>query len=521
MSRPTTITTFVPFSTWSPDLGIFSNPGLVRAFNMVPFGDGGLVTPGGHSIAHTLAATPIGLGSHVDTSKLFYGATAALYDFVVGGAEEDRSGAVYTAEALPIGWRFLGFGGDIIATGGLTQRPQYMDADAAAGTNFADLLDATTLARTDLCPRYACCVGQHIMIGNLRDAFPAPDVDYPDRVWLSAINNARRFGTQLTDPALLTTYQDLYDDYGHITGLSGGNDYAYIFKHRAIYRMDFAGPFGLTFKPVSIGAGCGYPRSIIEVSGDIYFWSKNGPAVIRQGGTVVHLASTAMSRQLLDDELRKDPQSDYLFVRSQPHAWHCAHTRCVCWSYHYEDAVGAIFLAHLVHNTDTGKWSLIRKAVPLLTGVGGVATRADLGSAWEFGSNQYVAASNKSLYVLTGTQRESASAKTPYIVCRELLGDKYTTAKIVRVRPRLRMIDSGFVVTVTAVSYNEMMLGTAIQTTTGNSDDNIDGSGHISLETDIAQAFTLQVDFTFSDVSAVLEFDGVEVEFDVSATKGP
>lgn len=525
MSRPTTVTTFVPFSTWSPDLGLYDNPGLMEAENLIPFGDGGFCTPLAWDSGYALTKAALGIGTHPDTTNLFYGATDDLREVVLDVSDTQRRGAVYTAEALPIGWSFVPFGGDIIAVGGITQRPQYRDADTAG--NFADLLDATTLARTDLMPRYACPVGQHIMFGYINDATPAPDVLYPDRVWISAINNARRFGTQATDPTLLTTYQDLYDDYGHITGLSGGNDYAYIFKQKAIYRMDFAGPFGLTFKPIALGTGTVAPHSIVEVDGDVYFWSGNGPAVIRQGGTVVNLVSTSMSRMLMSQDNGYPSLYYGLSFNTnigRTRGWFCPFSRCVCWTY---DAtvytIGDAAAATLALQVDSGTWGYIHQQVSTDELVRGAAAKYLVpGNKWEFGGLQFMASGNATprIYRYTGATADSV-VTTSRQICRELLGDKYTSAKVVRVRPRLRHSVDNITFDLVVRSFNDTIGQGATQETTVD-ETSLDASGYLSCETDIAQVFefSLTIGGALQPTERIYELAGIEVEFDVADTKG-
>lgn len=510
---PTPITKFLPFNTWTPDAGVYDNGGLIEAKNLIPHGDGGFISPLQWDLAQTLTVTPVGVGTHPDTSKVFYGSVDQLRDVAVGGAEEDRSGAVYTATS----WNFQAFGGDIIAVGGTAQRPQYMDADAAAATNFADLLDATTLGNFDLKPKYVCTVGQRVMFGNMVNAVGGATLD--NRVWISAVNNARRFGTQLTDPALLTTYQDLYDDYGFITGLSGGSDYAYIFKPRAIYRMDFAGPYGLTFKPISIGTGTVSPRSIVSVDGDVYFWGLQGPAVIRAGGTVVPLSNPALAR-LLDSGDASYPLSFwelfYNFSRSGTCGWFCPYTRTINWTFDATTYGGNFQVATVAYQVDSGRWGYTvvdSGAQPVLQGM---ATAHPLTQRWEYGRLQYAAIGGK-LSRLLAAQGEYRLT-TGRIVSRDLLGDKFTTSKIVRVRPRMRSTLGSDSYTVTIRSYADLYSDTLVQETVVT--DNWDGSGYISVEADIAQAFDIRFEIAASS-GRIYELSGIEVEFDVSSTKGP
>lgn len=501
-------------SQWRPDLGVFRNASLLRATNVYPVGEDGLASAPLLASSYALTATCLGIGTHPDTTNLFYGSTANLREVVFGTSDTNRSGAVYTAEAFPWGWRFQAWGGDIIAVGGSTQRPQYRDADVAG--NFADLLDATTIARTDLKPRYISTIGQRVIIGHITDALAGP-ATYPNRVWWSATDNARRYGTPTTDPTLRTDYQELPDDYGEITGLQGGSDYCYIFKRRAIYRMTLGGAFGFAFAPIAIGTGTVASRSIVPVDGDVYFWGPGGPCVLRQGGVLVNLANTSFSR-ILTDNNPNSPAVDLLYNQSpsMTHGWYCPFSRCVCWTYFYEDSGGGDHFATLALHLETGRWGLVDfddagSSEPR----GVVSLYPTATNPYGFGRLQTFVDANNNARRFSFPNMSAVRLTTGVTLVSELLAPKYTSARIIRVRPRFRSTASAQEFDIAVNTYDNP-LTVDFPTNTYTSDETaVDEGGFALLETSYSQAFQFDVQFPEAASEVIPEIDGLDVQIEV------
>src|SRR6185503_18640420 len=115
-----------------------------------------------------------------------------------------------------------------------------------------------------------------------------------------ATDDIRFYSDAQADPDKRTGFQDLNDDYGPITGLISGSDYAYVAKTRCWYRMDAGGPFDYQFKPFGIGMGCILSHSICKLGDTIYYWSRSGPMRIRPGLEPEPLGDGAWERTLKD-----------------------------------------------------------------------------------------------------------------------------------------------------------------------------------------------------------------------------
>lgn len=552
---------FIPLTQWTPDRGIYSNDGAVLVENLWPVGTSEYATPLILQSVKTLTGLAVGsLVIHPDGPNLYYGTTADLYqvDAQFPYTETVRSGAVYTPDATSRYWRFLVWGGDVLAAGGYTQRPQYRDADAGAG-NFADLLDATSLANNDLKPRYMAAMGLRVLFANMVNATAGTTL--PHRVWWSATNNARRFGTSATDPALRTGFQDLFDDYGQIMGICAGADYAYIFKQRAIYRMSLGGAFGFDFRLVTTQYGTTSDRSLVPVGDDVYFWSESGPAVLRSGGQVVPLANAAMSRYLLEQSLPEGVPITHYVSCVTPSAvigWYDASSRSVCWTYNAQndDVVANNPIVTLVVSTESGRMGYYNHTFDL-EAVGGeteangyfsptlVATRPFVSTdKWEFGAQSYFF-HNDSLggYKLLRWNKRRTRPCTVIlqsVTPRNLLGVE--EAKILRVRPRYAMT-CPYNVTSTAqliVSWRAYQAigrrGFRSYTVTASQSGSVtetlasglDTQGWVDVETMSAVDFELTFRFTnfaygspsFTDVAErIYELDGFDIEFETGAAR--
>lgn len=211
--------------------------------------------------------------------------------------------------------QFASFGDSIYAACFDGTNGHFVSA-ATPSTNFATFVTATAPVTYSPLPRYVSTIKNHLLIANVESQttlgeFTANTV-YPNLVMWSATDNPARWGDELTanyPETVGSSYQQLYDEYGPITGLCGGMDYAYIFKPRAIYRMD--GP-EWTFHPVVTGAGTVYPNSIVRFYNDVYFWGPCGPARLRYGSSEVENIGLGKVQRAITDSSNLD-FFDYVF----------------------------------------------------------------------------------------------------------------------------------------------------------------------------------------------------------------
>lgn len=302
----------IPFAQFTPDGGRLNNPGLLNADNVAPFGASGFVPI---SAINRIAFTPtdeyfaqiLDTGSPQDSISKYAVAGAVTYipldeDFykvfvatmsgisgeedrcrLIGFQFENSDGSVTGVGGTtivpgdsiqPEGVFFAVYGDSVVAVGGHDMTPLIF-VDASTSTGAAGLISGSPI--NSIKPKYVAVIGLRLLLGNLNEM---GDIK-PNRVRWSATDNIRYYGDAATDPDLRTGFQDLHDEYGPITGLVGGTDYAYVAKANCWYRMDFGGPFDFQFKPFAIGHGCRFPHSIVKFGESVYFWGPYGPAVIR------------------------------------------------------------------------------------------------------------------------------------------------------------------------------------------------------------------------------------------------
>ncbi len=324
----------IPFSQFVPDGGRLVNPGLLNADNVAPFSQSGFVPISTLTKDFGRAGAPaLILAVPQDSIQQFALGGACVfipssdqapfnyigyyYKVFVGSVvgisgREDKASisewkisidgttalqATHAITAADIvqaeGWFFTVYGDSVIAVAGHSAVPLiYIDAT----NDLAGFVALSSGGSVSPQPKFVSSIGLRLLVANTKEGATV----YPNRVRWSATDNVRYFGEANTDPALRTGHQDLNDEYGPITGLVGGSDYAYIAKARCWYRMDFGGPFDFQFKPFAIGHGCLFPHSIVKFGGDIYFWGPYGPAVIRGVSDPEPLGLGIFNRSLKD-----------------------------------------------------------------------------------------------------------------------------------------------------------------------------------------------------------------------------
>lgn len=305
--------TFIPFGQMAPDAGEFGNGNLVLARDVVPVFGGYASCPGMKDVYPvTMAANDVlyGFHSHTNSSReqrYFIATQGRILGFGTATLDGDltRAAGAYTTNLVTTdgyGGQFYSFGIYVIFTNGNDAIQYRSGDDDLLATKFTTMTnesggvlavaDGVTLVR----PRaqFVSSIKNHLVIANVDltvgndtagvacgGAFDTLAAQrYPELVWWSATDNITRFGSEGATPSLIGTgYQPLYDDYGHITGLAGGED-LYVFKERCIYRM--SGP-PFTFELISGSVGTTFPNSIVRLGNEIYFWGNAGPCVISGG----------------------------------------------------------------------------------------------------------------------------------------------------------------------------------------------------------------------------------------------
>lgn len=295
----------IPLLDWTPDKGELNNSGLSQVYGAVPTPSGWACPPivavKGQTDAKLITlGVSAAYGFHIHSvcdTNLY---TPQLYYYIGTGGDLFRSttnDSLLMVPAKPIpggfsptpasGWQFASYGNSIVATD-FSSHIQYA---ATPTTDFADMITYTTPDSYRPKARFVSSIKQHLLLGHIKFA-TAPSAtittsalsltSYPDMVMWSATDNIRRFGDPggcASTSVVGSDFQLLSDDYGAITGVSGG-DFAYIFKERAIYLME-GPPF--QFRRIVSGIGTIYPNSIVRYHDDVYFWGPGGPYRLRDG----------------------------------------------------------------------------------------------------------------------------------------------------------------------------------------------------------------------------------------------
>lgn len=200
------------------------------------------------------------------------------------------------------GGSFCAFGKYMIYTNKV-DAPQYRDVTTA--TAFAPLITTTAPTGSSSVTgnpraRFVSWIKNHLVLGNIDmtdntatggdaggilsgGAYGGLAADNSSNVgvWWSATDNINRFANPAAHPMIIgSDFQMLNDDLGPVTGLSPGGDWINVFKERGIYYM--SGP-PFAFDLVTTEVGCAFPRSIVRLGDDVYFWSMRGPCVLRGG----------------------------------------------------------------------------------------------------------------------------------------------------------------------------------------------------------------------------------------------
>ena len=320
-----------PIGEWLPDQGDFQvQNGLWKVYGAVDAGGAIYGAPGllrENLTGGTAPYYPSEIyGFHIHNSRTdpnqIYMYVGTSDRILRSGADDATTanataGALSTAPDTNSGWQFASFADMIVAT-------QFGDTTAAFSvpmsyastptTNFATLNTVTSPTTYDPIARYVTTIKNHLLIGGVAlqaglGPFTASTV-YPELVMWSATDNdagtdtdrgIHRWGDEQFvsyDQTIGAGWQNLTDGMGPITGLGGNGDIAYIFKPKAIWRMD--GP-PWTFHPIVQGCGTVYPNSIAFFENDCYFWGPGGPSRLQYGSSQVEtLGKGKISKSVTD-----------------------------------------------------------------------------------------------------------------------------------------------------------------------------------------------------------------------------
>lgn len=280
---------FIPAGAWRPDEKALRNPGLRRAYGVLPFGDSSyLVAPGFTRGNSSLLAGDHPLGSFIHTNLngdfFYYGDSAQLYEInMLPMSETPRGSGVYDFGGIGSGdmWWFTAYGDNVVATN-FYDPVQYVSSPPGP---FSAMITSTFKPQFRFSfPLRQNLFGCYCFLPSTYDGLAAGTHEWLV-VW-SQNDNLRVFGSESVDPSQVGAgYQPLGNDLGPITAAFGAGEYGLIFQKGGITRVE--GP-PYEFRTIDRDDSSYYPYSVQTYRGDVYFWGNGGPAVLRggEGGAV-------------------------------------------------------------------------------------------------------------------------------------------------------------------------------------------------------------------------------------------
>lgn len=522
---------FFPFNEFSPDLGLLNNPGLIRCQDFALINGKLAPIPFIAQFTAALSAQPLGLASFPDGTSdylIHYGSDDDLYTIEPGtGVETNRTrtvGGTYNVQNR--GWFFLPWGADMIAVCGTADEPQIRIGTAA---NYVGLINSPA-PYDDLRPRYICGIGAlRTLLGFVRDETGA--VTYPNRVWWSYTDDARSYGTPATAPTQRSDFQDLFDDYGEVSGLAGGADYAYVFKKRALYRMDYGGPYQFTFKAFGEGSGgTRYANSIVRAGNDVYFWGPLGPSVVKDG-QVIPIGQGKVSRTLFYSPWVVSPTIQ-VDTANTPQGEICgvydAANNSVMWNYRTQAASSGPSNVILVYHIATDRWSY-KLFTTADVGVWRMASKHDTNDAWRIGrdvllayrtsATNYIARFESGIY-----DNQSRFLRSGRYIVADLLAsqsrERASQVKVNWIRPAISFSNTAAPVITYTVDMFLNPADTTADATSSATHDASSGRCEIESSAGAVVQFSIEINGDAAAWLRTVDIEGFEVSFTTEGDPG-
>jgi hypothetical protein len=253
----------IPFGEWLPDQADLLNAGVTVATNVLPAANGYHSMNSFVPYSNAATATIKGIFAAKDNAsntKLFAGDATKLYlhASVDNDLDDISKAGGYTLTDFER-WRFVQFGDDVIAAGGVGETPQKFGLGTSSA--FADL--GGTPPKAD----FIAVVRDFVWLANVDTGSGR----VPYQCYWSGFNDP----TSWTAGVNQSDFQNLPDS-GAITGLVGG-EYATVLTERAIFRATYTGPPLIwQFDKVVSERGCAFKESVCNVGGLVFFLANDG-----------------------------------------------------------------------------------------------------------------------------------------------------------------------------------------------------------------------------------------------------
>lgn len=325
----------IQFGEWLPDQPDYMNAGVTDAKNVIPAYNGYRSLNSFVPYSTSASNTILNVFSAKDSSgavKLFAGDSGKLYLFNQTGSTLDDiskvGGYSLTSEER---WRFVKFGEDVIASGGVSESLQVYNLTSSS--IFGSLSGSPPKAD---------------FIAAVRDFVWTANVDQgsgrvPYRCYWSGFNDI----TSWTPGIDQSDFQDI-PDAGAITGLVGG-EYATVLMERAIVRATYTGPPLIwQFDKVETARGCQVPGSVCNIGHMVFYLSDDGFYAF-DGSKSQPIGAEKVNRWFFDDFNfgYKDKMTSVVDPQNQ----------LAIWSYVSNSAIDTTPDRLLIYNYALNRWS--------------------------------------------------------------------------------------------------------------------------------------------------------------------
>jgi hypothetical protein len=254
------------FEEWLPDQPSLNNNGMTLAKNTLPGIRGYRQFPSVAPITDAINARARGAIATKDKAGAvsgYVGNATKLYS--VGSTthtDVTNTGAPY-ALGTNSGWSFARWGEQVLAVA-IEEAPQEI---TLGGANFADLAGSPPKAR------YIAVIGDFAVLANINDGTARPET-----VRWSAINDITDWThssvTQSDEQELRSNEKN---GGGHITGITGGDEYGVIIREYTVHKMTYVGtPLIFRFDETLPGIGSKFPNSITQEGRLTHFLGNDG-----------------------------------------------------------------------------------------------------------------------------------------------------------------------------------------------------------------------------------------------------
>jgi hypothetical protein len=294
------------FKEWLPDLPELNNPGLLEATNVLPANDGYIPFHGLDNSGPTAPSAVLGAfvanGATKGSSYHYIAASDRYYSLggSTAGGYSTRGSLTPSSEAA----YFAQFENIVFAAGGANHRLAQATMGAIVPSVFNSFVAITTAPYADV----VGVVGQFVVAGSLYDdSTTTPSASKANYLQWSSIDQPANWPTPGSSTAIASQSgeQALYEEFGGVQAVHGGDQFAVVLQDKAVTRMTYIGGTAVfQFDLIDSAHGSIARKASVKVGGMVYFISAagfcrtNGVGVERIGAGKVDnawFASTATS----------------------------------------------------------------------------------------------------------------------------------------------------------------------------------------------------------------------------------